>query len=96
MRHDAKARNVKTGDIVELYNDRASVLCIAVITWRVPPGVLHSYGCTARYDPLEPGKPGSTDKGGCINMLTSSRMLSKHAPGMTPNSCLCELRKWEG
>jgi trimethylamine-N-oxide reductase (cytochrome c) len=29
-------------------------------------------------------------------MLTSSRMLSKHAPGMTPNSCLCELRKWEG
>ena len=60
------------------------------------PGVLHSYGCTARYDPLEPGKPGSTDKGGCVNLLTSSRMLSKHVPGMTPNSCLCELRKWEG
>jgi trimethylamine-N-oxide reductase (cytochrome c) len=93
---DAKARNVKTGDIVELYNDRASVLCIAEVTWRVAKGVIHSYGCTARYDPLEPGKPGSTEKGGCVNMLTSSRLLSKHAPGMTPNSCLCELRKWEG
>ena len=78
---DAAARNVKTGDIVELYNDRASVLCIAEVTWRVAKGVIHSYGCTGRYDPLEPGKPGSTEKGGCVNMLTSSRMVSKHAPG---------------
>jgi trimethylamine-N-oxide reductase (cytochrome c) len=36
------------------------------------------------------------DKGGCVNMLTPSRMLSKHAPGMTPNSCLIEIAKWEG
>ncbi len=39
---DAKARNVKTGDIVELYNDRASVLCIAVITGACRPAC-----CTA-------------------------------------------------
>lgn len=93
---DAKERSVKTGDIVELYNDRGSVLCIAVVTERVPVGVLHSYGCSAKYDPLVAGQPGSTDKAGCVNLLTSSRMLSKHAPGMTPNSCLCELGKWEG
>jgi trimethylamine-N-oxide reductase (cytochrome c) len=93
---DANARNIKGGDIVELYNDRGSTLCIAEITERVPVGVLHSYGCSAKYDPLVPGKVGSTDKGGCVNLLTSSRMLSKHAPGMTPNSCLCEIRKWEG
>ncbi len=93
---DAKARNVKTGDIVELFNDRGSVLCIAEVTWRVAKGVIHSYGCTGRYDPLEPGKPGSTAKGGCVNMLTASRMVSKYAPGCTPNSTLCELRKWEG
>lgn len=93
---DAKARNVVGGDIVELYNDRGSVLCIAEVTERVPVGVLHSYGCSAKYDPLVPGQSGSTDKAGCVNLLTSSRMLSKHAPGMTPNSCLCEFRKWEG
>ena len=29
-------------------------------------------------------------------MLTPSRMLSQHAPGMTPNSCLIEIAKWEG
>ena len=72
------------------------MLCIAEVTWRVAKGVIHSYGCTAKYDPLEPGTPGSTDKGGCVNMLTSSRMVSKHAPGCTPNSALCELRKREG
>ena len=93
---DARARNIGGGDIVELFNDRASVLCIAQVTERVPAGVLHSYGCSAKYDPLVPGQPDSTDKAGCVNLLTSSKLLSKHAPGMTPNSCLCELRKWEG
>jgi len=94
--HDAKKRGISDGDIVELYNDRGSVLCCAVVTWRVPEGILHSYGCSAKYDPLEPGKAGSTDKAGCINLLTQSKMMSKNAPGMTPNSCVCEIRKWEG
>ncbi len=93
---DAKERNIAGGDIVELYNDRGSVLCIADVTERVPKGILHSYGCSAKYDPIIPGKAGSPDKGGCVNLLTSSRHMSKHAPGMTPNSCLCEIRKWEG
>ena len=93
---DATARNIGGGDIVELYNDRGSVLCLAQVTERVPAGILHSYGCSGKYDPLIPGHAGSTDKGGCVNLLTSSRLLSKYAPGMTPNSCLCELRKWDG
>jgi len=93
---DAKARNIMGGDIVELYNDRGSVLCVAVVTERVPQGVVHTYGCSSRYDPLIPGKAGSTDRGGCVNLLTSSKLVSKHASGMTPNSCLIEIRKWEG
>jgi trimethylamine-N-oxide reductase (cytochrome c) len=93
---DAEKRGIKHYDIVELFNDRGSVLCCAEVTWRLPPGVVHSYGCTARYDPLEPGVPGTTDRGGCVNLLTSSRMLSKRVPGMTPNSCLIEIRKWQG
>ena len=93
---DAEARKVKDGDIVELFNDRGSVLCCAVVTSRVPAGVIHSYGCTASYDPEFPGEPGSTDRGGCVNLLTSSRLLSRNVPGMTPNSCLCEARVWNG
>lgn len=93
---DARQRGIRNGDIVRLYNDRASVLCIAVVTERVRPGVIHSYASSAKYDPLIPGKADAVDRGGCVNMLTPSRMLSQHAPGMTPNSCLIEIATWEG
>jgi len=93
---DAGLRGIRHGDIVKLYNDRGGVLCIAEVTERIRPGIIHSYASSALYDPLEPGKAGSVDQGGCINILTSSRMLSKNAPGMTPNSCLIDIEKWEG
>jgi molybdopterin guanine dinucleotide-containing S/N-oxide reductase-like protein len=91
---DAAERGIRNGDIVKLYNDRGAVLCVAVLTERIRPGIAHSYASSAKYDPLEPGKVGSVDRGGCVNLLTSSRMLSKNAPGMTPNSCLIEIEKW--
>jgi trimethylamine-N-oxide reductase (cytochrome c) len=92
---DAAARGIKNNDIIKLYNDRGAVLCIAVVTERVLPGIIHSYASSANYDPLEPGKAKSIDRGGCVNILTPSRMVSKHAPGMAPNSCLIEIVKWE-
>lgn len=92
---DAAVRGIKNNDIVKLYNDRGAVLLIAQISERIRPGVVHSYEGSARYDPLEPGKAGSIDRGGCVNLLTPSRMLSKNVPGMAPNSCLVEVSKWE-
>jgi anaerobic selenocysteine-containing dehydrogenase len=93
---DAAARGINTGDIVRLYNDRGSVLCIAVVTGRIRPGTIHSYASSALYDPLQPGEADSMDRGGCVAILTTSRMMSKNVPGMTPNSCLIEIQKWEG
>ena len=93
---DARTRGIRNNDVVRLYNDRGSVLCLAVVTERVRPGVVHSFASSARYDPLTPGHADAVDKGGCVNMLTPSRMLSQNAPGMTPNSCLIEIEKWEG
>jgi trimethylamine-N-oxide reductase (cytochrome c) len=92
---DAKLRGIQSGDIVRLHNDRGSVLCIAVVTERVRHGVIHSYCSSAKYDPLTPGRFDSPDRGGCVAILTSSRMVSKNVPGMTPNSCLIEIEKWE-
>jgi trimethylamine-N-oxide reductase (cytochrome c) len=92
---DAAARGIRNGDVVKLYNDRASVLLAAQVTERVRPGVVHSCEGASRYDPLEPGKAGSTDRGGCVNLLTPSRMLSKNVPGMAPNSCLVEIARWQ-
>ena len=93
---DAAPRGIKKGDIVRLYNDRGSVLCIADVTERIRPGVIHSYYGSGKYDPLEPGDPESTDKGGCVAILTPFRGLSKNAPGMAPNSCLIEIETWDG
>jgi molybdopterin guanine dinucleotide-containing S/N-oxide reductase-like protein len=92
---DAEPRGIRHGEIVKMYNERGAVLGVVQITERVRPGLIHSYQAGAKYDPLEPGKPGSIDKGGCTNLLTPSRMVSKNAPGMANNSCLVEISKWE-
>ncbi|MFC1860877.1 molybdopterin-dependent oxidoreductase [Chloroflexota bacterium] len=92
---DAVARGIVNEDIVRLYNDRGSVLCVARITERVRPGVIHAYGSGTKYDPLVQGKAYSTDRGGCVNLLTSSRIMSKNVAGMAPNSCLIEIEKWQ-
>jgi trimethylamine-N-oxide reductase (cytochrome c) len=90
---DARQRGIEDGEIVELFNDRGSVLGIALVTDRVPQGVGHSYGWSARYDPIS-DETGATDKAGCVNILTPARMVSKRVPGMASSSCLVEARKW--
>ncbi len=92
---DAEARGIKEGDVVRLYNDRGVVLGAALVTERIRPGVIHSYCSSGKYDPAEPGKPYTMDRGGCVNLLTSDRLMSKNVPGMAPNSCLIEIEKWE-
>jgi len=92
---DAAARGIKQHDLVELFNDRGSVICAAQVTERMGPGIVHSYESCAIYEPL--GKPGySPDRGGCINILTPKRMMVEKSHGMAPNSCLVEVRKWNG
>ncbi|MGB9630250.1 MAG: molybdopterin dinucleotide binding domain-containing protein, partial [Thermodesulfobacteriota bacterium] len=93
---DAEKRKIQNHDIIKVYNDRGAVLGIAHVTELVRPGVIHCYTSSGKYDPLEPGKAYSPDRGGCINILTPGRMMSKNAPGMAPNSCLVEIEKWDG
>jgi hypothetical protein len=66
------------------------------VTERMRVGVVHCYYGSAKYDPIEPGNSNSPDRGGCVAILTPSRMLSKNVPGMAPNSCLIEIGKWTG
>jgi trimethylamine-N-oxide reductase (cytochrome c) len=91
----AKQRSIKEGDIIKLFNDRGVVLCVARLTERVPECVIHAYCSSARYVPLDPGSPTSPDKGGCVNILTSKRAMSKNVAGFAPNSCLINVAKWE-
>ena len=44
-------------DLVEVFNDRGSVICAAELTERIRPGVVHAYHASAVYDPVgEPGR----------------------------------------
>jgi anaerobic selenocysteine-containing dehydrogenase len=87
---DAAARGIKNHDLVRLYNDRGAVICAAVISERVRPGTVHSYESSAVYDPL--GTPGeSDDRGGCVNILTPSRMQIRRSHSTAANSCLVEV-----
>lgn len=92
---DAEKKGIKDGDIVKLFNDRATVLCAAVVTQRVHPGVIHSYASSASYDPIEKGNPDSPDRGGSVALLTPGRMMSKNVAGMAPNSCMIDIEKWK-
>lgn len=90
---DAEKRGIKEGDIVKAFNDRGAVLLSAQVTSRVPSGIAHAWESCAVYDPI--GEPGaSPDRGGCINILTPERFISKNACGMAPGSCLIEIEKW--
>jgi trimethylamine-N-oxide reductase (cytochrome c) len=91
---DAAKRGIKENDLVKVFNDRGTVICAAQLTSRVRPGTVHSYESSAEYQPIgEPGK--SPDKGGCINLLTPSRMIVQKAHGIAANSCLVEISPWE-
>jgi len=92
---DAAARGIKSGDLVRAFNDRGSVIVAAQVGERVQPGTVHTYESCAVYDPL--GKPGrSADRGGCMNILTPDRYMSKYACGMAPNTAQIEIEKWDG
>jgi trimethylamine-N-oxide reductase (cytochrome c) len=92
---DAAARGIKSGDLVRAFNDRGSVILAAQVGERVQPGTVHTYESCAEYAPLgEPGR--SADRGGCVNILSPDRYMSKYACGMAPNTMQIEVEKWDG
>ncbi len=92
---DAKARGIKAGDIVRVYNDRGQLLAGAFITARIRPGVVAVHE-GAWYDPAEPGKVGALCKHGNVNTVTMDKSTSKLAQGNVANTVLVEIEKYTG
>lgn len=83
---DAKSRNIKYGDLVEVYNDRGRLYIPAKITDRIIPGVLAMpQGAWAKLN------QNGVDIGGCINRITSSRPTAL-AKGNPQHTNLVEIR----
>jgi len=94
--HPKKAveKGIKDGDMMLLFNERGSVLCVARVTYRVEENTIHAYGSSGIYNPVVPGEA-SMDIGGCVNVLVPGRLMGDLVPGMAPNSALLDVCKWE-
>ncbi len=92
---DAAARGISTGDLVKVFNDRGAVLCAALLTERLQPGVAHGYESAAVYEPMgEPGR--SVDRGGCLNLLSPRRSQIKNSHSMANSTTMVEIVPWDG
>jgi anaerobic selenocysteine-containing dehydrogenase len=84
---DARARQIHSGDVVKIFNERGVVLAGAYVTERIMPGAVYiDHG--ARYDPIVPGE---LDRGGAINTITPHKTTSQNATGMASSGFLVEV-----
>lgn len=99
---DAKARGIKDGDIVRVFNDRGQLLAGAMVSDRFPKGVVRIHE-GAWYGPV--GKDGSVEGGAEIgalcsygdpNTLTLDIGTSKLAQACSAYTCLVEFEKYQG
>ena len=92
---DCEARGIKNGDIIVVFNDKGKTLAGAYVTHRIKPGVVRMY-YGAYWEPEDPRTPGSLDKGGSANVLTSNVPMSSHCHMYRVHHNMVEVQKWEG
>jgi biotin/methionine sulfoxide reductase len=92
---DAASREVRTGDVVRVFNDRGSCLAGAVVSDAVRAGVVH-LSTGAWYDPLDPSDPGSMCVHGNPNVLTFDRGTSRLAQACAGQHALVQVERWTG
>jgi len=90
---DAKAKGIKSGDVVRVYNKRGQVLAGAVVTNKIKQGVVR-IDEGAWYDPEKRGEIGTLCLNGCPNVLTQDIPTSKLANGNSANTSLVNIEKY--
>ena len=92
---DANARGIHEHDLVRVYNDRGSCLCIAVLDDQIMPNVIQ-ISTGAWFDPADHQDPASLCKHGNPNVLTIDKGTSSLAQGPIAHSCLVEVEVYNG
>jgi biotin/methionine sulfoxide reductase len=87
---DAAVRGIRTGDVVELFNQRGRCLAGALVTDDVMPGVAR-LATGAWFDPQ-----GDLDINANPNSLTLDRGTSSFSQGCSAQTCLVEVRRHLG
>jgi len=91
---DAKARGISPGDVVVVFNDKGKTLAGAYLTERIKPGTIRmDYG--SHWDPEDPRTPGSLDKGGSANVVTTNQPMSDHCHMHRIHHNMVDVCKWE-
>ena len=83
---------VRDGEIVEVYNDRGSILAGVVVTNTIRDGVA-AIEEGAWYSPEDSSQKRPRCNSGQVNVLTSSRPTSQMTNATTANSNLVAIRK---
>ncbi|MCH5322772.1 MAG: molybdopterin guanine dinucleotide-containing S/N-oxide reductase [Helicobacter sp.] len=92
---DAKAKGIKDGDIVRVFNARGEILAGAKVTNRVKKGVVNL--CEgAWYDPDDANKSKPLCCNGSANVLTLDIPTSKLANGNISHTLLVNIEKYKG
>ena len=92
---DARARNIKQGDVVRVFNDRSQVLAGAQVTDNIRPGVVTI--CEGGwYDPETRGDPDSLCKHGHANALVKDKPTSQLSQSCNANTGLVQVEKYQG
>ena len=92
---DARARGIRQGDVVRVYNDRGACLAGAHVTESVRAGVVQ-LSTGAWYDPLAGGQPGTLEVHGNPNVLTLDKGASRLSQATSAMSCLVEIERFDG
>ncbi|GAB1535447.1 molybdopterin guanine dinucleotide-containing S/N-oxide reductase [Geovibrio sp. ADMFC3] len=92
---DAWELGIKDGDLVEVYNERGSIICGAQISSTMRRNVVR-VDEGAWYSPEDACGVGARCLGGNVNVLTPSRPTSKLAQACAAHSCLVSLKKIQG
>ncbi len=90
---DARARKIRNGDVVRVFNERGQVLAGAVVTDDIRPGVV-SLSEGGWYDPVERGDPDSLCKHGHANALLKDKPTSSLSQSCNANTALVQIEKY--
>ncbi|MHA3791938.1 molybdopterin-dependent oxidoreductase [Sphingomonas sp. YL-JM2C] len=87
---DARRRNISTGDVVRVFNDRGAFAAAAVIDDDLHPGTVQ-IATGAWYDPINPGELGSLERHGNPNVVTPATGSSRLSQGSAAQTSLVEI-----